>query len=96
MTRPHHDPPASYYEELMDTPDPRGVEITRNAAGAVTDCRLDPQEFDGPNGVPEQWEARRPTPRGLWVSGSIALWAGFLAYLLYLVGVLIPRAAPSS
>lgn len=57
MFRRSNDLPAEVLEEVMDgvPPPPPGVKVTYNAAGEVTDVQLDPQEFDGPDGVPAGW-----------------------------------------
>jgi hypothetical protein len=48
--------PAAYFEELMDEPAPmRGVHVITDKEGRILDVYRDPQEFDGPDGVPEGW-----------------------------------------
>ncbi len=67
----------------MQTGDtPRGVHLTRNAAGAITDVQLDPQEFDGPDGVPEGWSRTMDTTMN-------RAWHGVLGYALFLFGLLL-------
>lgn len=82
------DPPASYYEELLDTPVPRGVHVITDSEGRITDVRLDPQEFDGPSGVPEGW-SRSEEEVKLQAFGIAGLLIGFI----FLGAILVAIAA---
>jgi hypothetical protein len=77
--------PASYYDELMDEPAPmRGVHVITDKEGRILDVYRDPQEFDGPDGVPEGW-FRSPDQAAADGLGMLAA-VGFLA-LLYFAAV---------
>lgn len=69
--------PAAYYEEMMDSPAPRGVHVIHDKQGRVVDVKLDPVEFDGPDGVPEGWSRTMDTTMN-------RAWHGVLGYLFFL------------
>lgn len=82
LARRTADLPAEYYEELMDTPPPmRGVRVITDKEGRIIDVQRDPQEFDGPDGVPEGWHR---TPQQHEKDGvGMLLAMGFIALVFF-------------